>query len=216
MEALTRDYSLDEIGKRLRGEGLTPHERILAVDDAARVQWVVGTVGELGWFDTIIDVGSSDGTIARRFLDMGRRVYLIEPHEAHREALARLGCWTFFGTARQALYRMAWPSNGPDDRTLAYCGEVLEHLSQDDGYEITMRLHARCASRLIVTVPNCHSATYDQQGRGRWDWPDHKRTFTAESLLAWLTKSFWNVERIDPIVGTLEDSIWLGAVCRRV
>lgn len=213
---MDRDFSLDEIGKRLSGEGLTPEEQVLALDDVVRVQWVVNAVSRLAWYDTIIDIGSSDGAVAAKFLALRRRVYLIEPHAAHRDALARMGCWTFFGAARDALYRMAWPSNGPDDRTLAYCGEVFEHLSEEDGYHIAMRLHARCASRLIVTVPNRHSASYDASRRSRWDWPDHKRTFSADSLREWLTGMQWEVETLDPIVGTLEDSIWLGAVARSV
>ncbi len=42
---MTTDFSLDQIGRRLRGEGLTEQEQILAADDKVRVEWIVRQFG---------------------------------------------------------------------------------------------------------------------------------------------------------------------------
>jgi hypothetical protein len=213
---VSRDYSLDEIGKRLSGEGLTPEEQILAADDRERVAWVMNRTRRT-IPNVIVDVGASDGALARLWLARGDQVLAIERHPAHVLSLALSGAVCYFGAAVDGL--TAFGACG------VYCydvviAEVLEHLNADDGAVILAAIpeHSDYGwPRLVVTVPNRQSASFDSSGRSRWIWPDHRRYFTATSLTDWLATCGWIVDgSVTPIVGTLEDSIWLGAVCRRV
>jgi hypothetical protein len=208
-----KDYSLDQIGKRLSGKGLTPHEQVLAADDAVRVQWVLDQVR----YRTVVDIGASDGAFTRRlvrqgrrvYVRQGRRVYAIERHPAHRDALATSGAWLWLGEADAGLRAL-----GPcGDRSDALCCEVLEHLSAAEGRRLVQAVRTR---RLIVTVPNRHCRSFTAAKRDRADYPDHVRDFSATSLEAWLLTCGWQVQGgVQPIIGTLNDSVWLGAVCVR-
>lgn len=203
---MNRDYSLDEIGRRLSGEGLSEQERVLAEDDKVRVQWVRDRIN-CNHYTNIIDVGASDGSVTDNLT--GTR-FLIERHRAHVDALAREsfenGCWLWLGGAHNALISLPTVPN-----SVTVCAEVLEHMDQLDGEDIIARAHGD----LLVTVPNLNSASFDATGRSRWDWPDHRRHFTADGLRNWLESCDWRVAVFAPIVGTLDDSIWLGALCRR-
>jgi hypothetical protein len=207
------DYSLDQIGKRLRGENLTDEEKILAADDKVRVEWVRD---QLKHADYIYDIGASDGSVTAT---LDATVFLLESHPAHRDALARSGRWCFLGDAEDGLKQLPIIDGGLEK---AYCGEVLEHLSPEKGAAILHAIPMHC-QWLIVTVPHCPVVgdIYGPQGRSRWDWPDHVRRFWPDSLDKWLRSCGWEPyslthdSTVDPIVGTIEDSIWLGAVCRR-
>ena len=201
---MTHDYSLDEIGKRLRGEGLTPEEQILAEDDKVRVLWAREQLKDAY---VIYDIGSSDGSVTA---GLRASIFALDKHPAHTLS----NRWFFHGEAADGLLALrVW-----DDSAwicVAWCGEIFEHLTLIEGKRILDALPASC-QHLVVTVPNRNSASYDASGRSRWDWPDHKRHFTHNHLREWLSSCGWRHERIEPIVGTLEDSIWLGAVARRV
>jgi 2-polyprenyl-3-methyl-5-hydroxy-6-metoxy-1,4-benzoquinol methylase len=205
---MSRDYSLDEIGKRLRGEGLTKHERILANDDHCRVGWMIAKVATAR---VVVDIGASDGWIANELALQGHTVFAIERHLKHQQSLAHHypPMWLFFGDAEDGLRDL-----GPlGELSTALLGEVLEHLAPQDGNRI---LAAIGTETLVVTVPNRRSKSYDNSKRSRWNWPDHKRHFTPSTLRQCLDDAGWNVlGGVEPIVGALEDSIWLGAVCRR-
>jgi 2-polyprenyl-3-methyl-5-hydroxy-6-metoxy-1,4-benzoquinol methylase len=197
------DYSLDRIGVRLSGKGLTKHERVLAQDDRVRVRWILD---HTTMTDAVVDIGASDGSISERLVKRGQRVFAIERHPAHREALSRLeNCWIWRGDAIQALPLLTGGG-------VALCGEVLEHLTPIEGRAL---LRAIKLQKLVVTVPNRASRSYDKSKRSRWNWPDHRRNFRLSSLHSCLADSGWIVERVEPIVGTINDSIWLGAVCWR-
>jgi hypothetical protein len=120
------------------------------------------------------------------------------------------GVWWWHGDALDGLAVL------PDFPVyhLALCGEIFEHMTPDDGKRILDRL-VDFTDRIVVTVPNRNSVTFDVTGRHRWDWPDHVRYFTQSDFPLWLESNHWNVETLTPIVGTLDDSIWIGAVCRR-
>jgi hypothetical protein len=220
------DYSYDQIGKRLSGEGLTEHERILAEDDKVRVQWVLEHVKALDDNEChspilVVDIGASDATIGRRIFDAtGFRLAGIEPHPAHRDAMVRAAAdgvyaWVSFVPAEDALFGL--PMSDIDNQVAILAGEVFEHL--DDAQLDNLMVSVNSHWMLVVTVPNRNSVSYDAQARSRWNWPDHKQHFTASGLGAFLKKHGWTRfnERvgIQPIVGTLDDSVWLGAVCVR-
>ncbi len=197
------DFSLDQIGRRLSGVGLSAEEQVLALDDAVRVKWVRDRLLS-GGYRAVIDVGASDGSVTAN-LDM--LTFLIERHPAHRDALSKRECWTYFGDAGNALREL--PPE-VDIRCVTLFGEILEHLDEPEGADLIAQAHGH----LIITVPNANCESYKPQ-RQRAEWPDHRRQFTAESLSAWLDSCDWDVRMLHPIVGTLDDSIWLGAVCRR-
>lgn len=209
-----RDWSLDTIGKRLSGEGLSEHEQLLAADDKVRVQWALGAVAGAGYTD-ILDIGASDGWLADWWARHGHRVFTIEQHEAHRERLSRLPVFAFHGDAWLGVVR--FPRIDP---LTVFCGEILEHMTAHESVSLVTSImdcvHPRT---LIVTVPNADCASYMPTARARRDWPDHRQQFTAEALASLLSQCCGPdnnyAVRIYPIVGTLDDSIWLGAVCRR-
>jgi hypothetical protein len=202
------DWSLDAIGKRLRGEGLSAEERVLAEDDKVRVAWVLDHSRP---FWNVVDVGASDGSIADAMRELHNPgLFLIERHPAHVAALSTRGMWMFYGEAIDGLKALPYMY----ERTACLCGELLEHLSQEDGAAL-LRAIGDSIRDLIVTVPNRNAVSYEATGRSRWGWPDHVRWFNQSDLPLWLESCGWNVVTLEPIVGTLDDSIWLGAVCRR-
>jgi hypothetical protein len=210
------DFTLDRIGDRLSGTNLTDAEQVLAADDKVRVAWVIHKVTACRP-RTLVDVGASDGSIAQAIRDRvhggGLTVFAIEPHPAHREALAARPFFTFHGMAVPALCALMGVP-GAFSKSLydvALVGEVLEHLDRDRGRQILAQL--KCMVReLVVTVPNARCETYLAEGRARRDWPDHKRFFSDDDLAAALAG--WKDVTIEPIVGTRSDSIWLGATAR--
>ena len=191
------DFSLDRIGERLDHPDREP---ILSADDAVRVQWVIDQCGD---WDSILDIGASDGAITKRLLEghPTRAVAVIERHPAHRESLLALNCWGYYGEALDGLVQL------PDDTfEMALLCEVLEHQTTIMGAAL-LREAKRVAQRVIVTVPNRNAKTYDSEARARWDWPDHRAYFDAKDVAALGTTVL-----VEPIVGSLYDSIWLGAV----
>jgi 2-polyprenyl-3-methyl-5-hydroxy-6-metoxy-1,4-benzoquinol methylase len=196
------DHSFDQIGRRLRGKDLTAHERVLATDDAVRVRWLLAHFAD---GDSVVDVGASDGAIAHRIQRQTHcPVIAVERHRGHP---APRGLLWYAGEAEMILPALPCHS--------ALCAEVLEHLTVTAGRALLAALSPDC-QRLIVTVPNRRSQSYDNTKRSRWAYPDHVRTFTAKSLTRWLLSCGWQTDQVTPIVGTLNDSIWLGCVCARV
>lgn len=199
------DYSLDRIGDRLSGTNLSEHERVLAMDDRVRAEWILQQVQDE---TTVVDIGCSDGWFAREWLRQGKTVFAVERHSAHKAHLQDLaGAWTFFGEAKDACIALGRSHGG-----VTVLGEVLEHL-EIEAAESLLRFIP--TDDLIVTVPNACAMSYTPHGRARHEWPDHKIHFEPAFLLAMLTRTGWNVTKLTAIVGTLTDSIWLGAVCRR-
>lgn len=198
------DFSLDRIGDRLSGKNLSGQELILAVDDKIRVKWIVDRVDEFP--GPILDFGASDGAVSRAIVEAwNTRCWLIERHPNHAAALMEFareyGAWV--ATSQSAMSLL------PNDFFgVALVCEVLEHYDRDSG-ELLLKSLRRSARNLIVTVPNVYSATFDRAGRSRWNWPDHKHHYNAQTFADLLGVS---LDKIEPIVGTLEDSIWLGAV----
>lgn len=205
------DYSLDQIGKRLGGEGLTEHERLLAEDDKVRVAWVMGKLEAERWSPDdfpchrdALDIGASDGWFTAQMVRWGWHVWAVERHPAHVASLTQIRPtpWLFLGDVEKCPFPKV---------DVALCCEVLEHMDAARVKDLLYKIRART---LIVTVPNANCKSYLATGRARRDWPDHRLEFRADSLaerLACVSKDF----SIEPIVGTLDDSIWLGAVCRR-
>lgn len=198
------DFSLDQIGRRLSSTDLSPDEQILAADDKVRADWLMNATLPYG---TLVDVGASDGWFSKAWIARGQTVFAIERHPSHWASLT--GLWAFHGEAVEAFKYL-----GATRLSLGatVCGEVLEHIDLDAGEAFLRRVPT---NDLIVTVPNRHSASYEP-ARSRWHWPDHRRHFTALLLRQWLRDCGWTMHDIAPIVGTLDDSIWLGAVCRRL
>lgn len=201
------DYSLDRIGERLDNPDLEP---LLAADDVIRVQWILARSG-----GRVCEVGASDGGITKRLIAKGCRLFAIERHPAHREKLSALGCWTYFGDANIAL-EQAWPIVFD---TVLLC-EVLEHAEVwDDACRLARNALRVCrqGGQLLITVPNVESESYAEAERSRRSWPDHHLMFDDHDLRKLITQAdeSGRIVKVDiqPIVGTLHDSIWLGAVC---
>lgn len=193
------DYSFDRIGERLAHPEREP---VLAADDAVRVRWVLDRLHDLAPVRNLVDIGASDGAIARLCRPYTSRIAVIECHPDHRHALSDQGFWCYFGDAVAGLEQMP-----PGFWDTALLCEVLEHLTYDDAYRL-VRQARRVARRVIVTVPNRRAGSYEAAGRARWDWPDHRQTFNAMTLMQ-LTQTSWAA----PIVGAgTHDSIWLGTV----
>lgn len=209
---MKKDYSYDRIGDRLSGRNLTKHERVLALDDAVRVRWMGGGVLS-DPFSTIVDIGASDGTISDLwyYRNPMATFYLIEQHTRHVTSLAAKtsAAWCFFGDASAGLIRL-----GLKRADVVLLGEVLEHMTPRAGADLLRNLPP--TAFIFITVPNRNSQSYDKAKRSRWDWPDHKRHFTARSFRNMLTKAGLKIQTLQPIVGTLNDSIWLGAVCQKL
>jgi len=206
--AETIDFTYDTIGKRLSGEGLTEHEALLAKDDQVRVQWVLD---RLRPYRRVIDVGASDGAIAQLLHSRNHQVCAIEPHPRHYNAMQVLdgdGQIDTFTISAQVAFKHL----GPDDYDAMLIGEVLEHLSDEDGTDILVAAR-RLVDTLVVTVPNAHCASF-QPLRQRDDWPDHRQHFSAQAVVQLLSSCGWRA-RVMPIVGDLGNSIWLGAVAWR-
>lgn len=200
-----RDWSYDQIGRRLSYSGPAKTlEAKLASDDARRVKWILEQVLN---HSTVIDIGCSDGTIARRCWELGHQVLAIERHPRQWPNLR--GLWVYGGEAVSAL--LALPTILAPVTVL--CTELFEHLTEAKGEKILLTIPP--AATLIVTVPNRESKSSDRIGRGRWDWPDHQRHFTAETLRTWLQACGWRPKVVLPLCGSWHDSIWLGAVCHR-
>ncbi len=197
------DWSLDSIGKRLRGEGLSADERVMAEDDAVRVNWARE---QFAGKTLIYDIGASDGSVTD---DLYMTVLAIESHPDHAPPRNR---WWFCGPAIDGLKSV--PNFAAEVVEAAWCGEIIEHLTEQDGKDLLAAIPPYCDT-LILTVPNRDAVSYEASGRSRWGWPDHKRFFNQSTLPLWLESCGWRVEKLEPIVGTLDDSIWLGAVCRR-
>jgi hypothetical protein len=213
---MTPDYTHDRIGDRLTNRNLTEAERLLAQDDCVRFAWILGKALPL-WPKQVIDIGASDGTISHEIqhrLGTDTAIFAIEPHQAHRDALAGRRAWVYHGDGISGLWALG-SIRGAIRRSfdLALCCEVLEHMDAVTGDELLRAIHFN-ARKVIVTVPNALCQSYLESGRARRDWPDHVRYFTPNALGDTLHK-FQDVV-IEPIVGTLEDSIWLGATCRTV
>ena len=206
---MTRDYSLDEIGKRLSGEGLTPQEQILAADDWRRVEWVRGAVAGAGNTD-IIDIGASDGTLAEWWARLGHRVFTIESHDAHRERLSTLPVFSFHGDAWTGVTRFTRLR-----KATVFLGEILEHLDSSYSQQLVQAVAQIIEpDTIVITVPNANCESYLASGRARRDWPDHQQQFQKHGLWTLFEGLDYSI-RVYPIVGTLDDSIWLGAVARR-
>lgn len=204
------DYSLDRIGERLDNPEAEP---MLSQDDYLRLKWI-----QEKWEDAyrLIDVGASDGGITERFVRRSTQheSIVIEPHAGQRDKLlARL--WPFrdrvvfcFSTLEHAIAKIdgQWAD-------VVLVGEVIEHLEPHIADDFLREICACGLCRVVITVPNKNAKRYDLQGRSRWQWPDHKQHFTDVTLGLMLARHFTHVD-IEPIVGTLDESIWLGAVCR--
>lgn len=205
------DFSFDRIGERLDHPDRDP---ILSADDLVRVQWI-----EKQWAGCtrLLDVGASDGALTERFLKQSpeHEAVVIEPHPEQAAALlVRLRPYLdrvvfYFCPIERAVLlglNVKWPD-------CVLMGEVLEHIDGAEtvvGYVTPIGEH----QRLVVTVPNRRSASYDGSGRSRWEWPDHKRWFDTRELADLLQYVGGDELIITPIVGEVNDSIWLGAVCR--
>jgi len=204
------DYTFDRIGERLTFPEREPE---LSADDYVRVEWVLDLTPAVV---PLLDVGASDGSLLARWQatlppDLSAipiQAVAVEPHAGHRDALDRLRHVLVAHTIAEAIL----PIFRPQLFAVAWCAEVLEHLTDTAGPALLLQLRA-LSPRLIVTVPNRDCASVPKH-RQRWMWPDHRRIYTARDLRADLEGSGWVIERLDPIVGaTVDDSIWIGAVC---
>jgi hypothetical protein len=211
------DYSFDRIGDRLDHPDREPE---LSADDRVRARWVLDHTSHA---PPLLDVGASDGALVRQWIEQWCMVWdgdeydspvvlAIEPHRGHRKALEclRPDVWTIHDRAELVL-----PKLSATFLTIR-CTELLEHLDEATGAYILNAakglLHRD--GGLVVTVPNRDCASIPAH-RQRWNWPDHRRHFTASSLRQTLETCGWRLEALEPIVGDrLDDSIWLGAVCR--
>jgi hypothetical protein len=200
------DYTLDRIGERLDHPEREPE---LAADDLVRVTWILDHTPGIA---CLLDVGASDGAILRRWLERypESSAVAVEPHPAHRSALAdlpRTVVVPFRATEGLSLWRA-------NQFSVAWLTEVLEHQETMAAYRMLEAL-TRVALHLIVTVPNRDCASTPEH-RQRWQWPDHTQVFTARDLRAALESAGWTVTTLEPIVGeSVDDSIWLGAICQR-
>ena len=198
------DYTLDRIGERLDHPEREPE---LAADDLVRVNWILDHTPAV---PLLLDVGASDGAILKRWLARNPEssAIAVEPHPAHRSALAELPRTVvvpFNFTASTEVWQIRHCQ-------MAWVTEVLEHQDERTAANI---LDAICCmtKHLLVTVPNRDCASIPAH-RQRWQWPDHNQVFTARDLRAALESAGWTVTVLEPIVGeSLDDSIWLGAVC---
>jgi hypothetical protein len=202
------DFSLDRIGDRLSGKNLTGQELILAEDDKVRVEWVMRQLDtEMG--GRLLDIGASDGSLSRLAYERhGLTPHAIEPHPQHREALhaiAEIG-WVTFQRAP-----FCFDSTERTYRFALLC-EVMEHQDLESAQKYFLGWALALAETVVVTVPNRNAASFEASGRARWDWPDHKSHYTAEILELVAKAEGRRIDKLEPIVGTLEDSIWLGAV----
>ena len=200
-----RDWSLDTIGRRLSGEGLSEQEKVLAADDKVRVDWILS---QFHGRETVLDIGASDGAISRLlYSEHGARLLLVEKHPAHQGALVNLAHvssgWYAPDDAMNVLQR--WPLNAKVDTALL-C-EVCEHMHGDRA-DVLFHIVRSVARRVIVTVPNSNAQSYEANGRARFDFPDHKSFYDQTQF-----RDTFHCTPV-PIVGTLNDSIWLGGIWR--
>ena len=202
------DYTLDRIGERLDHPEREPE---LAADDLVRVNWILDHTPSVR---LLLDVGASDGAILKRWLARNPEssAVAVEPHIAHRSALAELPRTVVvpFGMLRAQAMDL-WHRNL---FIVSWLTEVLEHYDAVTAGRILDAV-GRVAIHVVVTVPNRDCASIPAH-RQRWQWPDHKQVFTARDLRAALEAAGWTVTTLEPIVGeSLDDSIWLGAICQR-
>lgn len=163
----------DRIGQRLDDPASVPPEyQHLIQDDIERVHRIL----EIEVHGRILDVGCSDGAIAKRIA----KVWEVDITGCDTRPVTGLG-WQF----HQHDMRQPWPPplGGPFDAV--YACEVLEHLTDADvSLALTNMLAVlKPGGRLIVTVPNRHPHDLYEVGcRSRWAWPDHRSSWTRRKV----------------------------------
>jgi len=106
-------------------------------------------------------------------------------------------------------------SYGEYDAVCAY--EVFEHMAPQDFFPAFQRLYQfiKPDGSFFVSVPNRFPAKkYDEEGRSRWRWHDHRNFFSKLSLEMFL-RNFFEKVRFVPFYEneSVEDGIYLISEC---
>jgi hypothetical protein len=165
-----------------------------------------------GW-RCILDIGASDGYFSREMSARGQHVFAIEKHLAHVPALSASKAWLWMGDAFDALMHLDLRGQN----SMALCCEVLEHMTRGEAIGLLSMIKA---DTLLVTVPNANSDVFGE--RSRRDWPDHKQTFTSQSLESLLRAGGWSrdgggghyIGLMDEKGPFRSESIWIGMSCK--
>lgn len=200
----------DRIGDRLdHPENVPPELAHLIPDDIARVARILAfpVAGR------VLDVGCSDGAIAKRIAEQwGVDVLGADVRIVPNPAVPMIQM-----DITKPVLNMA-----PHYFDSIYACEVFEHLTRADA---NLALHNICEllkpqGSLIVTVPNRTPAdVYEVGCRSRWAWPDHRQGFTLASLIEFLKAGGFPIRTMEivPLYDGEEakDSIWLIVRARR-
>lgn len=185
----------DRIGDRILHPQKVPQDkRHLIKDDLQRFKRVL----KLPFGARVLDVGCSDGTVTIEIAKKPscRQVIGVDvAPSAIREATQKIRL-VKFACRKNVSFLNSFIEDldfSDDYFDTVSAGEVLEHLAVGQLVS-TLNNLVRMLSRsgnMIITVPNRQPAQkYIKQKRDRWDWPNHHRYFTVESLRFILNEYF--------------------------
>lgn len=190
---------IDRIGARLASPDLWP-------DDHARLRAML-TIPLIG---RGVDVGCSDGGLLCRWLAAwpdatASALDVRDTQENVRLAADRCGVSARVRFTRGSVWDL--PSTEAPYDWMTLC-EIIEHLPPFEADHLLNAAISVCRldAKVIITVPSRECVLADRE---RWSFADHKQFFTADSLYAWLYRSFRYVS-----VERIVDGIWLLAECR--
>lgn len=173
---------------------------------------------------SILDIGCSTGELTLLMADnntesvvgvdivdelIDRAISLSERSSVERFSKVSFVCGDF--------YDMGF-DDGEFDTIMAT--EFFEHLptSAIDSFMIKAIKYLSKNGNMVISVPNREPAKkYVDEGRDRWDWPNHLTHFTKNSLNTFLKKYFGEITFL-PVYpkDKISDGIWLIANCTGV
>ena len=190
------EYVPDHLYERLFQPWTLPRDEwALCEEDWARVD----AITRLPWRGKILDFGGGDGTLAA--MVCSRNPFVVGVHGIDADDAQNAACRKRWGGWPITRDRFPAPLAGYDG---ALCGEVLEHLTPEDGHLVLTGIKRELApgAMLCVTVPYADGP--------RAEYPGHIRTFTWKQLGSTLRDAGFT---LDEMRSRDISTIWLMAVC---
>lgn len=145
--------------------------------------------------DSVLEIGSGDGSFLAALGADGRRVAGIEPSAGARRIAAASGVESFAGGIEDAgIEAGAWGA------VIAW--HSLEHLEDPGAALLRAREWLVPGGLIVVAVPN-RASLQARIGGDRWfhqDVPRHRTHFTAQGISRLLERSGFEVERVRHVV----------------
>ncbi len=214
----------DKIKRVFYEEEVVGPAKVMLQDDVRRLE----LMGGFSYGKKVLEVGSSDGSASvkiatnkevKEILAIDLRASAISEGKAMLKDLQNRGEIKKEVAKKITLKKSAIEklpaSVGQFDSVCAY--EVFEHLAPWDLVPVFLKVYdfIKPQGKFFISVPNrFHHEKYNQEGRSRWSWFDHRNFFSQASLELFLTSFFENV-KFYPLYPSEKpgDSIYLICEC---